>query len=77
LYRKAFNCNYTFGTGTKLYVRTLAAGRPSGPHLIKAFPPITGTGKENIRERVVNTSLQRFSRPRGEVETRIRKFLSG
>lgn len=60
----------------KLYVRTLSAGMPSGPHLIKAFPPITGTGKENTHERVVRTSLQRFSRRRTKVENKINKFLT-
>jgi len=60
----------------KLYVRTLAAGIPTGPHLIKAFPPLAGTGRGNSRERVVRTSLQRFGQPRHQVETRIRKFFS-
>lgn len=60
----------------KFYVRTLSGGNPSGPHLIKAYPPVSGTGKETAREQVIRTSLQRFGRSRPEVEKKINKFLT-
>lgn len=60
----------------KLYLRTLRAGRPSGPHRVKAFPPIRKVGDENERDRIVRNSLARFGAPRNEVDGALNKFLA-
>lgn len=59
----------------KIYISTLMAGQPSGPHLLQTFPPASAQHPTR-RDRVIRTSLERFSRPRAQVETRINKFLA-
>ncbi|MBI3950415.1 MAG: type IV secretory system conjugative DNA transfer family protein [Acidobacteria bacterium] len=65
----------------KLYLRTLMLAedgrrsRPTGPHIIDTFPPMT-TPEANSKERVIRTSLERYARPRAEVEEKINRFLS-
>jgi hypothetical protein len=59
----------------KSYVRTLMGGRPIGPHLVNTFPPSEETGEKSPRGRVGRASLERFARPRADVESRILPFL--
>lgn len=61
----------------KIYLRTLVRGEPSGPHRVSTFPPLSKSGTENDHETVVRTSLERFGRPRIEVEAKLNRFLSG
>jgi hypothetical protein len=66
----------------KVYVRTLATDehgvtRPAGPHLVNTFIPFAKTKDDNERARVIRTSLQRYTRPRVDVEEKLCKFLSG
>jgi len=63
----------------KLYIRTLmndthGATKPHEPKLVKALPPLTADDT-NTRENVIRTSLQRFSRPRAEVEAKLNRFI--
>ena len=60
----------------KAYFRTLIAGQPVEPSLISTFPPFGRTGNENRRDRIINTSHQRFSRNRSAVEAKLDKFLT-
>ena len=60
----------------KAYLRTLLAGQPAEPSLISTFPPFGRTGNENRRDRIINTSHQRFSRNRSDVEAKLEKFLT-
>jgi hypothetical protein len=50
-------------------------GRPTGPHLLNTLPPATATGEETPSGRPVRASLERFARPRGDVEEGIVRFL--
>ena len=59
----------------KSYVHTLMDGRPTGPRLVNTFPPAAETGEEIPSGRVVRASLERFARPRAQVEERIVRFL--
>lgn len=64
-------------TEYKAYVRTMSADRPampSGPHLVTTFPPFRPEGTENQKERVIETSLRRWARPRADVEAQIARF---
>jgi hypothetical protein len=66
----------------KLYVRTLRSLEgivgdvPSDPLKVRAFAPFTNGGEENHREKVLRTSLERFTQSRQDVEARITKFFS-
>lgn len=60
----------------KVYIRTMIQGRPTGPHRVNTLPPIDKTGRENQREKIVKTSLERYSRPRAEIEARLNRFLT-
>lgn len=62
----------------KAYVRTMTSDRPAmptGPHIVKLFPPLVAEGIENKKQRVIQTSLQRWTRSRAEVEAAIIGFL--
>ena len=64
-----------------VYVRTLSAHRdgvpkPLEPKLITAAPAIDGVDN-TTPERIVKASAKRYARPRQEVETKLKKFLSG
>jgi len=67
----------------KLYVRTLAENsdgvlRPLEPQLVNAFPPFSpedGASAGNP-ERITSVSLERYARPRADVEKHLIKFLS-
>lgn len=64
----------------RIHVRTLkeeseGVTRPSGPHLVRTFPPFRRTAEDADRERVVRTSKERYTRPRREIEARIARFL--
>ena len=62
----------------KLYIKTLmnsqGATKPHEPKLVKALPPLTADDT-NTRENIIRTSLQRFSRPRAEVEAKLNRFI--
>ena len=67
----------------KLYVRTLSENsegvlRPVEPELITAFPPFTP--EDGVRtsdpEHITSVSLERYARPRTDVENHLIKFLS-
>lgn len=57
----------------KCYIRTLTTDQPSGPHLVQTFQPFDRTGAENDAETLTRTSLQRYGRPRSEVESRLNR----
>jgi type IV secretory pathway TraG/TraD family ATPase VirD4 len=59
----------------KLYVRTLANGRPQEPFLVRSFPPFPKTHRENSVERVLQTSGQRYGRERKRIEKGLTRFL--
>ena len=67
----------------KLYVRTLAENsdgvlRPLEPQLVNAFPPFSledGVCASDP-ERIASISLERYARPRAEVEKHLKKFFS-
>jgi hypothetical protein len=64
-----------------MYVRTLVDGVPRDPERVKAFPPLSPAGhgtvqRQTRRERVTRSSLERFGRDRGEVESELSRFLS-
>lgn len=64
----------------KIYIRTLindgtGTTKPNEPQLVNAMPPLPYYGS-NDPQRIINTSLQRFARPRAEVEAKLKKFLS-
>jgi hypothetical protein len=61
----------------KLYVRTLADGRPQEPFLVQSFPPFPKTKRENSPDRVLRTSGQRYGRERARVEKGLARFLQG
>jgi hypothetical protein len=51
----------------KMYLRTLADGRPRDPERVKAFPPLSPVGHGRLqrklrRERVTRASIDRFGR---------------
>ena len=48
----------------KLYIRTLLNGRPQEPFLVESFPPFAKSGKETTADKVIRTSLARYSGPR-------------
>ena len=50
-------------------------GRPTGPHLVNTFLPAGEPGEETPSGRVVRASLERFVRPRADVEDRIVRLL--
>ena len=65
----------------KTYVRTMSAerGRPAipyGPVAVRAFPAFQRRGTENDKNRVIETSLRRYTRPRAEVDLRLQKFFA-
>jgi hypothetical protein len=66
----------------KVYVRTMTTdpngiSRPTGPHPVDCFPPdLWMTKGMTSRDRVLRTSLERHTRPRADVATRLGKFLS-
>jgi len=65
----------------KIYIRTLRSiglpgDLPTAPLLVRAHGPLSGDGSENTRERVLRTSLERYSRERSEIEGRVKRFLS-
>jgi hypothetical protein len=65
----------------KVYVRTLSradAGHsfPSGPHLVKTFPPFGRGDRTAPRERIVRVSRERYTKPRASVDAKIGRFLA-
>ena len=44
---------------------------------MRAFAPFDKTGAESTPEQIMRTSVERFGRPRAEVEERINRFLEG
>ncbi len=64
----------------KTFIRTMSAehgrpGQPQGPITVKTFPAFARQGTENDKARVIETSLQRYTRPRPAVEAKLNKFL--
>ena len=64
----------------RIHVRTLkeeqgGVTRPSGPHLVRTFPPFRRTPEDADRDRVVRVSKERYTIRRIEVEERIARFL--
>jgi hypothetical protein len=64
----------------KIYVRTLTTDqhgttRPSGPHVIKTYAPFKKTHVDGERAKIVRTSLERYTRPRPQVDENITNFL--
>jgi len=59
----------------KIYLRTLAQGKPVGPYVINTYPPFL-TNRDR-KAAVIQASMQRYGRPRAKVEARLGKFLSG
>lgn len=64
----------------KVYVRTMitdgnGVSRPTGPHPVDAFPPFKRIAGMAPKERVIQTSLARYSRPRAEVAEKLTRFL--
>ena len=63
--------DYTF------YVRTLTrktgAASPSGPHLVKAYPPFARHPRHADRESVIRLSQARYAKPRALVEEALRR----
>ena len=67
----------------QLYIRTLAENsngvlRPLEPQLVNAFPPFSPEDGvcASDPERIANVSLERYARPRIEIEAKVKKFLS-
>jgi len=60
----------------KLYLRTLMNGKPQEPFLVESFPPFPKLGKENKREVIIRTSLDRYASDRKSVEQKLAGFLS-
>jgi hypothetical protein len=63
----------------KAYVRTMTSDRPAmptGPHIVKLFPPLVAEGIENEKQRVIQTSLHRWTRSRAEVDAALVDFLA-
>jgi hypothetical protein len=67
----------------RIYIRTLmplnkisTASIPSTPHLVNTFPPLTGTGKENIPERIARASQERYGRSRISIQESHKRFFS-
>lgn len=64
-------------TEYKAYIRTMTSDRPAmptGPHLVTTFPPVAPEGIENDKQRVIETSLRRWTRSRAEVEATLNRF---
>jgi Helicase HerA, central domain len=65
------------------YVRTLKplmrargpSASPTAPHLVTAYPPFGAPQRQASRESVVRTSIERWTRPRAELETKLARFL--
>jgi hypothetical protein len=65
----------------KTYVRTMTAEPnrppiPYGPVSVKTFPAFQRQGTENDKARVIEASLRRYSRPRPDVEAKLKAFFS-
>jgi hypothetical protein len=66
----------------KIYVRTLAraesgASFPSGPHVVKTYPPFDAGRHAAHRDRIVRVSQERYTTPRAAVDLKLRRFLLG
>jgi len=59
-----------------LYLRTLVEGHTAGPYLLYTLPPSPRTGQETTTDRIIAASLQRYGRPRGDVEAKLKIFLA-
>lgn len=55
---------------------SLGASRPAGSPVLQMFPPFRKAKENNSIERVMRTSLQRFTRPRAEVARDLARFFS-
>ncbi len=53
-----------------------ACGRPQEPFVLQSAPPLWGVVNPNIAETVLRTSQERYGRDRGQVERRLKRFLS-
>jgi hypothetical protein len=69
--------DYTF------YVRTLksferktgTAASPTTPQLVNSYMPFGGSAHRALRDNVVRTSAERWTRPRSELEAKLARFL--
>jgi type IV secretory pathway TraG/TraD family ATPase VirD4 len=66
----------------KMYVRTLARGEsgasfPSGPHVVKTYPPFDAVHPTASRDWVVRASHERYAKSRRVVDATLTKFLLG
>ncbi len=65
------------------YVRTLKplkrnerqSASPTAPHLVNAYPPFAPPRRLAVRERVVRTSTERWTKPRAKLEAKLARFL--
>jgi hypothetical protein len=67
----------------KIYVRTLSpiradgAASPSGPHLVRAYPPFAKDRRNADREHIARVSHERHTKPRAAVDAKLGRFLLG
>ena len=66
----------------KIYVRTLTerpngASTPAGPHAIATYPPFGPPQRVAQRDRIVETSLARYTKPRSVIDADLKRFLLG
>jgi hypothetical protein len=65
------------------YVRTLesrtrkerTSASPTTPHLVNAYQPFSSPSRPALRENVVRRSMERWTRPRPELEAQLARFL--
>jgi len=58
------------------YVKTLLEDRTSQTYKLAPYPPLPPRGGENTRQRVLNASRERFTRPRSQIDEKLRRFLA-
>lgn len=66
----------------KVYVRTLTqsprgASSPSGPHVVTTYPPFGPPRRNASHDDITRVSLARYTKPRAEVDAKIKRFLLG
>lgn len=66
----------------KMYVRTLfrersGANSPSGPHIVAPYPPFPKERRNAARQRIVEVSSERHTKPRSSVDAKLSNFLLG
>ena len=57
-------------------VKTLLEDRTSQTYKLAPYPPLPPQGGENTRQRVLNASRERFTRPRSQIDEKLRRFLA-